>query len=161
MICTVFWDTKRAILLDFPEYQETINSDCYIEAQTSRVRTEKNTFLLQHKTNLKTVEHTANLGWTVLPHPPYSLDLAPPDFHLLRPMEDGLCGQHFSSNDATTAAVKQWVISAGADFYESSMQAAHCWSQCMATGGDYVEKQCFVAKSLLCQIVLLCSLYLL
>jgi len=33
-------------------------------------------------TSLKTVEHIANLGWTVLPHPPYSPDLAPSDFHL-------------------------------------------------------------------------------
>jgi len=50
---------------------------------------------------LKTVEHIANLGWTVLPHPPYSPDLAPSDFHLFGPMKDGLRGQHFPSNEAS------------------------------------------------------------
>lgn len=33
-------------------------------------------------TSLKTVEKTSSVGWTVLPHPSYSLDLAHSDFHL-------------------------------------------------------------------------------
>jgi len=134
VMCTVFWDRKGVILLDFLEPGQTINSDRYIatltklKARISRVRPEKKTtFLLQHDarphTSLKTVEHIASLGWTVLPHPPYSLDLAPSVFHLFGPMKDGLRGQHFPSNDAVVQAVKQWVTSAGADFYEGSMQA--------------------------------------
>ena len=104
------------------------------------------TILLQHDdvrphTSLKSVEHTASLGWTVLPHPPYSPDLAPSDFHLFGPMKDGLRGRHFPSNDAVVRAVKQWATSGGADFYECSMQAlVHRWRKCIANGGDYVEK---------------------
>jgi len=154
VMCTVFWDRKGVILLDFLEPGQTINSDRYIatltklKARISRVRPEKKktTFLLQHDnarphTSLKTVEHIANLGWTVLPHPPYSPDLAPSDFHLFGPMKDGLRGQHFPSNDAVVRAVKQWATSAGADFYECGMQAlVHRWRKCIANGGDYVEK---------------------
>jgi len=174
VMCTVFWNRKGVILLDFLEPGQTINSDRYIgtltklKAWISRVRPEKKTtFLLQHDntrphTSLKTVEHTANLRWTVLPHPLYSPDLAPSDFHLFRPMKDGLRGQHFPSNAAVVRAVKQWATPAGADFYECGTQAlAHRWRKCIAHGGDYVEKLCFVAKNLLYQIVLLCSLYLL
>ena len=139
VMCTVFWDRKGVILLGFLEPRQTINSDCFIamltklKAQISRVRPEKKTtFLLQHNarshTSLKTVEHIVNLGWTALQHPPYSPDLAPSDFHLFGPMKDGLCGQHFPSNDAILRAVKQWATSAGADFYKCSMQAlVHCW----------------------------------
>ena len=30
------------------------------------------------------------------------------------------------------------------------MQAlVHCWRKCIANGGDYLEKECFVAKNLL------------
>jgi hypothetical protein len=76
-------------------------------------------------------------------------------------MKDGLRGQHFLS-DAVIRAVKQWVTSAGADFYECGMQApVHRWRKCIANSGDYAEKWCFVAKNLLYQIVLLRSLYLL
>jgi len=151
-MCTVFWDRKGVILLDFLETRQTINSDCYIvmltklKAQISRVRPEKKTtFLLEHDnarphTSLKTVEHIANLGWTVLPHPPYSPGLAPSDFHLFGLMKDGLRG-HFPSNDAVVRAVKQWATSAGADFYECGMQAlVHRWQKSIANGGDYVEK---------------------
>jgi len=112
-------DGKAVILHNFPEPGQTINSDRFVavltklKAQTSRVRPEKmKTFLLQHNnarphTSLKTMEHTANLGWTVLPHPPYSPDLAPSDFHLFGMIEDGLSRQIFSSKYVITAAVKQ------------------------------------------------------
>jgi len=117
-----------------------------LKARISRVRPEKKTtFLLQHDnarphTILKTVEHIANLGWTVLPHPPYSPDLAPSDSHLFELMKDGLRGR-FPSNNAVVQAVQQWATSAGADFYECSMQAlVHSWRKCIANGGNYVEK---------------------
>ena len=118
-----------------------------LKAQITRLRPEKKTtFLLQHDnarphTSLKTVEHIVNLGWTVVPHPPYSPDLAPSDFHLFGPMKDGLCGKHCSSYDAIIQAVKQWATFAGADFYERGTQAlVHCWQKCITNGGDYVEK---------------------
>lgn len=65
---------------------------------------------------LTTMEHTANIGWIVLPHPPYSSELKSFDFHLFRPMKNGLCGQHFPSNNTIIAAVNQQVTSTGADF---------------------------------------------
>jgi len=37
----------------------------------------------------------------------------------------------------------------------------HRWQKCIANGGAYVERKCFVAESLLYQMELLCSLYLL
>jgi len=141
------------ILLYFLEPGQTINSDCYIatltklKAQISKVRPEKKTiFLLQHEktrphASLKTVEPIIYLDWTVVPHPPYSPDLAPSDFHLFGPMKDGLRGHHFPSYDAVVRPVKQWATSAGADFYESGMQApVHRWRKCIANGGDYVDK---------------------
>jgi len=60
----------------------------------------------------------------------------------------GLYRQHFPSNDTIVAAVKQWVTSTGADLYTHSMRAlVHCWQKCIANGGEYVEKECFVAEN--------------
>jgi hypothetical protein len=139
-MCTVFfWDRKGVILLDFLQPGQNVSSDLYIatltklKARIPRVRPEKTTFLLQHgtarpRTNFRTMGHVAQFGWTVLPHPPYSPDLALSDFRLFGPMKDRLHGQHFPDNDAVIAAVRKWVASAGADFYERSMQAlVHRW----------------------------------
>ena len=68
------------------------------------------------------MEHIANLGCTVLPHPLNCLD-----FHLFGLMKDGLHGQHFPKNDTITTAVKEYVTSVAADFYEHDMQVlVHC-----------------------------------
>ncbi|PNF17771.1 hypothetical protein B7P43_G06889, partial [Cryptotermes secundus] len=97
-------------------------------------------WVLPH-TSLETTTHTAKFGWTVLPHPPYSPDLASSHFHLFGPMKDGLHGQHFPDNDDIIAAVRKWLASASADFYERSIQAlVHRWQKCIMNGGDYVEK---------------------
>ena len=120
VMCTVSWLRKGVILLDFLDPRQTINSDCYIavqtklKARTSRLWPEKTVFFLQHdntrfQISWKTTKHIVTLGWTVLPHSSYSLDLAPSDFHLFRPVKDGLCGQHFPSNDAVIVALKQSV----------------------------------------------------
>jgi hypothetical protein len=84
--------------------------------------------------------HVAQIGWTALPHPPYSPDLAPSVFHVFGPMQNRLCGQHFLDNDAVIAAVRKWVASAGADFYENSMRAlVYRWRKYIPNGDDYVQ----------------------
>ena len=127
---TVFWGREEVISLDFLEPGQIISSDLYIimltnlKARTSRIRPEKKTtFLLQHDNslfhmNMKTIKYIASLGWTILPHPLYSPDLAPSDYRLFCLMKDGLCRQHSSSNYAIIAVVKHWVTSAGTDFYK-------------------------------------------
>jgi transposase len=36
-------------------------------------------------------------GWQVLPHPPYSPDMSPPDFELFPKLKKPLCGKRFRS----------------------------------------------------------------
>jgi hypothetical protein len=44
-------------------------------------------------------------------------------------------------SDAVIATVRKWLASAGADFYEHSIQdLVHHWQKCITNGGDYVEK---------------------
>jgi len=50
-------------------------------------------------TSLHTKEATATMGWTVLPHPTYSPDLAPCNFHLFVPLKDSLQGRCFADSN--------------------------------------------------------------
>jgi len=70
-------------------------------------------------------------------------------------MKDGVNGQHFPSNDAVTAAVKQWFTSIGTDFYEHMM---HTGENAQLMVGDYVEEKHTVVENLVYQRLLFCFL---
>jgi histone-lysine N-methyltransferase SETMAR len=110
-MATVFWDAEAMILVDIMPRGQTINSDLYIQTlknlqkRLRSVRPHKNVaeILLQYNnarphTNLKTQEAITKLGWTVLPHPPYSPDLAS-DFHLFGALKDAIHGKRSGSDD--------------------------------------------------------------
>jgi transposase len=152
-MCTDFWDRKGVILVDFLEQGLTINAVRYVEtlkklkSQISRVRPEKKEHvLLQHHnarphTALYPRECTAKFGWTILPHPPYSPDLTPSDFHLFGPIKDGLRGKQFPNTDAVIEAVKKWLSQTDSDFYGARIQRLlERWRKCIELGGDFVEK---------------------
>ncbi|GFW91220.1 mariner Mos1 transposase [Trichonephila clavipes] len=64
--------------------------------------------LLQHDNAAKVVKtYLETLKWEVLPHPLYSPDLAPSDYHLFRSMAHGLADQHVRSYEE----VKNWTDS--------------------------------------------------
>jgi hypothetical protein len=92
--------------------RETINSDTCIRTSTELrkhfkwVWPHKNPrkILLQYDnarphTSLKTFEAITKFGWTVLPHPSYSPDLAAPNFHLFSNLKKVVCGTKFDTND--------------------------------------------------------------
>jgi len=62
------------------------------------------------------------LGLEVLPHPPYSPDLAPSDHHLLGPMKKMLGGQKFASDTEVQSTVCQWLRQQPASFFASGSQ---------------------------------------
>jgi histone-lysine N-methyltransferase SETMAR len=95
VMVAIFWDCDVVILVDMIPRGATINSEAYINTlkknkkRFRRVRPGKNPaeMLLQHDnarphTSLRTREHITKMGWTVLPHSPYSPDLEPSYFQL-------------------------------------------------------------------------------
>jgi transposase len=44
-------------------------------------------------------------GWQVLPHPPYSPDMSPPDFDLFPKLKKPLCGKRFRSIEEVSNGV--------------------------------------------------------
>ena len=80
------------------------------------------------------------LGWETLPHPPYSPDIAPSDFHLFGPLKEFL-SQYFSTDDKVKQAVLGWFSCTDESFYAKAFQAlVKCWDKCINVAGEYVEK---------------------
>ena len=80
-----------------------------------------------------------SLKFTVVPHPPYSPDLALSD--LFPNLKETLKGQHFLSDAEVEAAVRKWISSKPETFFINGMEK---WiervKKCMAINGEYVEK---------------------
>jgi len=69
-----------------------------------------------------TLETVEQLGLEVLPHPPYSPDLAPSDYHLFGPMKKMLGEQKFASDTEVQSVVRQWLGQQPASFFASGIQ---------------------------------------
>ena len=154
IMATVFWDVHGMLLTDFSPQGATINSDAYIatlkrlKARIRRVRPnlDMESVLFHHDnarphTSARTRETITSFGWTTLPHPAYSPDLAPSDFHLFGPMKEALRGQHYRCDEEVKTAVKNWLKDQPAEFYEAGIRGlAKRWTVAIERDGDYVEK---------------------
>ncbi|GBP04373.1 Mariner Mos1 transposase [Eumeta japonica] len=57
------------------------------------------------------------LQWDVLPHPPYSPDIALSDFHLFCSMAHGLADQRFHSYEEAKKWIDSWIVSKDVSFF--------------------------------------------
>ena len=60
--------------------------------------------------------------WELLPHPPYSPDLAPSDFFLFPKLKEQLKGIHFNSPNEAKHEAKTWLTNRSADFFRNSLK---------------------------------------
>ena len=89
----------------------------------------------------KVVKNTLEaLQWDVLPHPPYSPDIAPSDYHLFRSMTHGLAEQHFTSYEEAKNWVDSWIASKDKKFFQRGIRMLpERWGKVVANDGQYFE----------------------
>jgi len=79
------------------------------------------------------------LGWNVLPHPPYSPDLAPLDYHLFRSLQNFLNGKNFDSLEACKNHLEQFIAQKDVKFWENEiMKLPQRWQKVVEQNGTYV-----------------------
>lgn len=81
------------------------------------------------------------LNWDVLPHLPYSIDIAPSNFHLFRSMKHGLAEQHFRSHEETGNWVDFWITSKDEQFSQRGIHMlSETWEKLVVSGEKYFEE---------------------
>ena len=81
-------------------------------------------------------------GYKLIPHPTYSLDLAPGDYFLFRNLKKDIRGRHFQSNEEVVVAVEEWVRDKDPGFFISGLMALERhWSMCIILEGNYIGKE--------------------
>lgn len=155
VMLTVFWDARGVVFCDYLEDQRTVNSAYYSDMLMNKVKpamrekrrgSQRKGVILLHDnarphTAKLTHETIENMGWEILPHPPYSPDLAPSDYHLFGPLKEALRGKKFSNNEEVKEFVGNWLKQQDKDFFASGIKKlVHRWDKCINIRGDYVEK---------------------
>ncbi|QQP40773.1 Putative mariner transposase [Caligus rogercresseyi] len=111
VMATVFWDARGVIHIDYLQKGRTMNGEYYTslldrfneDLKKKRPHLAKKKFIF-HQDNARV--HTCvvsmakfyELSYELLPHPPYSPDLAPSDYFLLPNLKKWLAGKIFYSN---------------------------------------------------------------
>jgi hypothetical protein len=99
-----------------------VKTDAF-EIQLKRREMLSNSVLLQHdnassQTCVPATSKAAELAFQILPHPPYSPDLGPSNYHLFKNVKQYLRGTHFKDDESVQIAVTQWLEDQNADFYK-------------------------------------------
>lgn len=155
VMCTVFWDRKGILLIDFLPRRATVNADRYCETLRKLRRAIQNkrrgmltagVVLLHDNARPHTAHRTATVlqefGWELFDHPPYSPDLAPSDFHLFLHLKKFLSSrQRFDNDEELKTTVTHWFHSLAADSYDTGIQKLILrYDKCLNCDGNYVEK---------------------
>ena len=154
VMVTVFWDVEGVLMLDYLKKGQTITGPYYANLLTCLRDVLKvkrpgklSKGVLFHQDNAPS--HTSSVtmatihkcGFELLPHPPYSPDLAPSDYHLFPQLKRQLSGVHFETDDDVIGAVEDYFGVMEKTFYLAGIEALrHRWQKCVDLRGDYVEK---------------------
>ena len=153
LLATVFWDIYGVICVDFLPRGVTMDSEMYIQtlkklrARIYRVRPglEMQNVLFHHDnapshSSAKTREVIRSYGWTTLPHPPYSPDLAPSDYHLFGPLKAELRGIYHQDDDDLKRAVTTWLRNQPEEFYRRGiLDLRQRWTTAITRQGEFIE----------------------
>ncbi|UYV68588.1 hypothetical protein LAZ67_6000140 [Cordylochernes scorpioides] len=146
MLC-VWWDQTGVVYFKLLKPGETVNTSRYEQQMHSlrealnekrpELREKHNKLILQHDNaparNATVVKNTIkDLGWELLPHPPYSPDLAPSDYHLFTSLGHALKNQEFSNSDILRKWLVDWFDSKGIEIFRQGIRKLpERWSECI------------------------------
>lgn len=154
VMASVFWDAKGILLIDYLEKGRTITGEYYASLldRLKAAITEKRPGMAKKKvlfhhdnapvhSSRVAQQKLAELRFQLLPHPAYSPDLAPSDYHLFPKLKTFLAGRKFESNEDVIQKVNQYFESIEAiHFREGIAKLEKRWGKCVELRGDYVEK---------------------
>lgn len=150
----VFFDIKGVVHREFVPSDRTVNSEFYCDVlrrlreDVRRKRPElwrNRNWLLHHDNapahaSLRTTQFLANNKMPVVPHPPYSPDLAPCDFALFPKMKFQLKGRRFDSVEEIQNESQAILDGLQEKNFRGAFEAwQKRWDRCIRSQGDYFE----------------------
>lgn len=154
VMASVFWDSQGIIMIDYLEKGRTITGAYYAslldrlnkEIKTKRKHLVKKKILYHHDnapahSSLIAQAKLFELGYELLPHPPYSPDQAPSDYYLFPNLKRWLCGKRFYSNEELEDETNAYFAGLSKEYYSKGInKLENHYIRCIELEGEYIEK---------------------
>jgi histone-lysine N-methyltransferase SETMAR len=152
MLC-IWWSVRGVAYWELLPENTTITAASYCR-QLQRLETElkdklkwRGPVYFQHD-NAKphvamvTKRTLERMNWILLPHPPYSPDLAPSDYHLFLSLSNQLIGKKFENEQDLKFFLKTFFDSKPQSFYAQGIyDLPRRWQEVVDTNGKYIIKK--------------------
>lgn len=145
MLC-VWWHIRGIIHWELIPPDTTITADIYctqLDRVAEKIKGKQDRVYFLHDNARphiaqSTRKKIVDLGWTVLPHPPYSPDLAPSDYHLFRSLSDHLREKKFDDQEDLRQNLNSFFNQKSQEFYKSGiLSLPERWRKVVETNGAY------------------------
>lgn len=152
MLCC-WWDCNGPLHYEFLNPGETINADLYCQ-QLDRLHDNiqkkrpalisRRGVILQHDNArphvaVKTLKKIRELKYELLPHPAYSPDLAPSDYHLFRALDNHLRDKKFNNFQELKNDIDSFFSTMAPSFYASGINTLReKWQSVIDNNGQYI-----------------------
>lgn len=148
----VFWDEKGVLLEHYVPRGVHVNAAYHknlLIQLRSEIKEKRRGMLsrgvLLQQDNART--HTAQVaideamkcGFEILPHPPYSPDLAPSDYYLFRNLKKDKRGNRFATEDELKNWTTNWLAEKDEAFFRKGIRMLKDrWQRCIEQRGEYL-----------------------
>ncbi|XP_023220365.1 histone-lysine N-methyltransferase SETMAR-like [Centruroides sculpturatus] len=144
VMASVFWDSPRKN--NQRQYYANLLQRFSDEIKKKRSHLAKKKVLFHQDnapvhTSVIAMAKINELRFKLLPHAPYSPDLAPSDYFLFPNLKNWFGDKRFANNEEVESAVDGYFEKPYNSHYKRGIEAIlHCWKKCIELKGDYVEK---------------------
>ena len=154
VMVTVWWSVAGVIHHSFLNPGETITAEKYcqqiyemhqkLRLMCPRLVNMKGPILLHDNARphiaQPILQKLKELAYETLPHPAYSPDLSPTDYHFFKHLDNFLRDKCFKNQDDAKNAFNAFVTSREPDFYSSGTnKLIYRWQECVDCNGSYFD----------------------
>jgi len=152
MLC-IWWDVRGVVHWELLDPNQTVTAEVYctqldrLNENLKRNRlslANRKGVALRHDNarwhNARLTQTKINeLGWEVLPHPPYSPDVAPSDYRLFWSLQNFLVGKEFADEEDVNRAITSFIASKPPSFFRDGIEKLVTkWRQVIDNEGQYI-----------------------
>ena len=153
VMLSIWWDIKGVVYFELLDDNQTITADIYcqqLDKLHQKLTTQRPALLNRKGVILQfdnarshvariTQQKIIDLGWEVLPHPAYSPDIAPSDYHIFRDLQCHLNGKEFNSKEEVVIVITKFFQSKPPNYYRNGIKSLpDKWSLIVQNNGEYI-----------------------